>query len=68
MNNVNDKGRMELMGHKDHKMTLRYTHLSPAYKRQAVAGLPQFGKSVLEAESPRISPLAEEAKVVNFGK
>ena len=36
--------------------------------RAVLVDMPQFGKSVLEAESPRISPLAEEAKVVNFGK
>ena len=41
---------MELMGHRDPKMTARYTHLSVEYKRQAVASLPQFGKAVLEGE------------------
>jgi len=40
MNGVADKGRMELMGHKDPKMTLRYTHLSVEYKRKAVEDLP----------------------------
>jgi hypothetical protein len=40
---VPDKGRMELMGHKTAEMTARYAHSSVEYKRQAVAGLPQFG-------------------------
>jgi hypothetical protein len=47
------------MGHKDPEMTMRYTHLSPGYKRQAVQGLPQFRKETLEAELPRISPSEE---------
>ena len=31
----------ELMGHKDIRMTLRYSHLSPSYKRRAVEALGQ---------------------------
>ena len=57
---------MELMGHKDHKMTMRYTHVSPGYKRQAVETLPQFKKEVLEAESPQIPPREGQANVVSF--
>ncbi len=68
LNNVTEKGRMELMGHKDPKMTLRYTHLSEGYKRQAVAGLPQFKQEILEAESPQISPSEEKQNVVNFSR
>ncbi len=68
MNNVTNKAHMELMGHKDPKMTLRYTHLSPGYKRQAVASLPQFGKDVMNAESPEISPAEEKANVVSFSR
>jgi hypothetical protein len=68
MNGVNDKGRMELMGHKDPKMTLRYTHLSMDYKRQAVERLPSFGTVIMEAESQRISQQREAAKVVAFVK
>jgi len=68
MNNVTDKARMELMGHRDPKMTMRYTHLSPGYKRQAVSGLPQFSKATLEAKSPQIPPQEETGNVVNFGR
>jgi hypothetical protein len=68
VNNVPDKGRMELMGHKTAEMTARYTHLSVEYKRQAVAGLPQFGKDVLESESQQISRQADSANVVAFGR
>ena len=67
MNNTNPKAMMELMGHRRPEMTMRYTHLSVEYKRQAVGKLPSFG-DILESESPQISPSAEEAKVVNFGK
>jgi len=63
MNNVPDKGRMELMGHKDPKMTARYTHLSPGYKQQAINDLPRLG-----TESQQISQQAETANVVNFGR
>ena len=68
MNNVTDKGRMELMGHRDPKMTMRYTHLSPGYKRQAVAELPQFSAAVLEAKSPQIPPSGEKENVVAFSR
>lgn len=36
----------ELMGHKDTKMTLRYTHLSSDHKRRTVAALVGFGEKV----------------------
>ena len=67
MNNTNPKAMMEMMGHRRPEMTMRYTHLSVEYKRDAVGKLPSFG-NVLESESPQISPSAEEAKVVKFGK
>ena len=63
MANTNQKAMMELMGHKDSKMTMRYTHLSMDYKRQAVENLPKFG-----AESPQISPLEKVGRVVAFAK
>jgi hypothetical protein len=66
-NNVPDKARMELMGHKDPKMTARYTHLSVGYKRQAVASLPQFAKA-MEANSQQISQQTLEANVVSFSR
>ena len=56
------------MGHEDPKMTMRYTHLSMEFKRQAVEKLPSFDKSLMEAESPQISPLEEKTKVLAFGK
>ena len=49
-------------GYRDPKMTMRYTHLSMDYKRQAVLKLPKFERAVLEAaeysgaESPSKSP------------
>ncbi len=46
MADVNEKARMELMGHKDPKMTMRYTHLSLDYKRAAVAKLEKLGTGV----------------------
>ena len=71
MNNVPDKGRMDLMGHKDPKMTMRYTHLSMEYKRQAIQKLPSFdivnGENV-PAESHQISQRPETRKVVTFVK
>jgi hypothetical protein len=59
---------MELMGHKDPKMTMRYTHLSMDYKSQAVQKLPKFGKDIMEAESQQISQQSTKQKVVKFGK
>ncbi len=63
MSGVSGKAQMELMGHKDPKMTMRYTHLSMDYKRDFVAKLPKLG-----VESPQISPSTDEAKVVGFSK
>ena len=56
------------MGHKDVRMTARYSHLSMDYMRKAVQELPSFGSEVMEAESPRISPREDSSKVVSFGK
>ena len=67
MNNTNPKAMMKLMGHRDPKMTMRYTHLSVEYKRQAVSKLPSFG-GVLESGSPQISPSATMLKAGNFSK
>lgn len=36
----------ELMGHKDIKMTLRYTHLSSDHKQNAVKALDNFGTNL----------------------
>jgi hypothetical protein len=68
MNNTNPKAMMELMGHKRPEMTMRYTHLSLDYKRQAVGKLPAFGNVEGETKSPQIPPATVEPKVVNFGK
>jgi integrase len=63
MSGVTSKAQMELMGHKDPKMTMRYTHLSMDYKREFVAKLPKLG-----VESPQISPSTPNRKVVGFPK
>jgi hypothetical protein len=64
MAGVNQNTMMELIGHKDPKMTLRYTHLSDEYKRQAVGRLPAIG----DLESPQNPPSEKEPKVLNFSK
>jgi hypothetical protein len=58
---------MEFLAQKDPKMTLRYTHLSDEYKRQAVGRRPMIG-DLGDLESPRNPPEAETAKVVGFSK
>ena len=63
MTGTTGKTQMELMGHKDPKMTMRYTHLSMDHKRHAVEKLPRFG-----AESPQISPSGQTGKVVAIAK
>jgi len=45
-------------------MTLRCSHLSVEYKREAIGGLPSFA----EMESQQISQQPEKTKVVAFGK
>jgi hypothetical protein len=58
----------ELLGHKDIKMTMRYTHLSPSHKRQAMVTLErQFsGKSPAYFHNTPVSPpSADYAKAVN---
>ncbi len=42
----------ELMGHKDFKMTLRYSHLAPSHKLKAVATLDR-----IMTEEPTIQKL-----------
>jgi site-specific recombinase XerD len=59
----------ELLGHKDIKMTLRYAHLSPSHKRQAMVALErQFsGKSPAHFhDTPVSSPSDDYAKAVNI--
>ena len=68
VNDVNDEARMELMGHKNPKMTERYRRLPTDYKRQSVSKLPSFDSVVLEAKSPQISPSTKKKKVVGFRK
>jgi len=65
MNGTDIKARMELMRHKTPAMTLRYSHLSVDYKRQAITDLPSFSA---EMESQQISQQPEEQKVVAFAK
>ena len=63
MTGTTGKTQMELMGHKDPKMTMRYTHLSMDHKRCAVEKLPRFG-----AKSPQIPPSEQTAKLVALAK
>ena len=53
------KGQMELVGHRDPKTSLRYTHLSMEYKRQAVQRLPRF---VAEISPPKLPPWRKRRK------
>ena len=46
MAGVTQKAIMELMGHKDPKMSLRYTHLSLDHMRAAVTKIEQIGSGV----------------------
>ena len=62
-NGVDIKAPIELMRHKSPAMTMRYSHLSVEYKRQAIAGLPTFG---IDMESQQISQQPVEEKVVAF--
>jgi hypothetical protein len=56
---------MELMRHKTPAMTMRYSHLSVKYKKQAIDELPSFKG---EMESLQISLQSDEKKVAKFGK
>jgi hypothetical protein len=60
------KSMMELLGHRDPKMTDRYTHLTVDYNRHAVAKLPSFSNP--ESNPPGNPPREQEAKVVAFAK
>jgi len=60
MGNVNILTVKDLMGHKDLKMTLRYSHLSPGFKAQAVSVLDQRFKS--ESHTSPESPPEETAE------
>jgi hypothetical protein len=64
-NGVDIEARMELMRHKTPAMTMRSSHLSVEYKRQAIAALPTFG---IDLESQQISQQPVEEMVVAFAK
>jgi integrase len=66
MNGTTKKGMMELLGHRDPKMTDRYTHLSDDYRRQAVQSLPKFRDLV--GKSPQKSPQEEKPVLVKIAK
>ena len=52
----------ELMGHKDIKMTMRYSHPTPEHKRRAVESLDRV-TTILTTQSET----EEKPKVVNIG-
>jgi hypothetical protein len=59
MADVNEEARVELMGHKQPHMTMRYTHLSLDCKQAAVAQLEQLGTGV----DTNFPPAESEQKV-----
>jgi len=48
---IQQRGLQALLGHKDTRMTMRYSHLSDAYLRQAVNAVNLGGESVQKAAS-----------------
>ena len=48
MSGVHGRGLQALLGHKDNRMTIRYSHLSDAYLRAAVDGV-RLGRSAESA-------------------
>jgi site-specific recombinase XerC len=54
----------ELLGHKDIKMTLRYSHLAPSHKVNAVNILDK----TINAEKSTIQKLYNQPKYVGFEK
>lgn len=61
MAGVDIKTVQELLGHKDIQMTLRYSHLSPAHKKDAVLKLEGYGKP------DRIATLMQHGKMAKTG-
>jgi integrase len=64
----------ELMGHKDITMTLRYSHLAPSYKQEAVDNLGKkvetfwrLEPSVAKSPKTRVSQVVEHQSFVNTG-
>ena len=51
----------ELMGHKTMEMTLRYAHLSPEHKHDAVEAL-----RFLDGHKAHFSPIARSAKCMSY--
>lgn len=62
MNGTTKKAMMELLGHRDGKMTDRYTHLSEDYRRQAVQNLPRFRDLAEKSPHPERTVLVQVAK------
>ena len=52
MSGQNQRTVQELLGHKDPKMTMRYSHLSPEHLRSAVESLETFTETTRKTHSP----------------
>ena len=52
----------EILGHREFEMTLRYSHLAPGHKANAIAKL---GERLNEMTSPKNRELASQAETVN---
>ena len=63
MNGVSLKAVQELLGHADIKMTLRYSHLSQAYLKEAVAVLNNLGVDTKLTQNPLQTKKADNLRL-----
>jgi len=56
----------ELMGHKDIKMTMRYSHLAPEHKKAAVEMISKVVKKAVENLHSGQASVKEENKMVSL--